>query len=586
MSAPTTPISPDVPLSYLHQVVTGYIPEHDGEIRLIVGEIIASVKDLGNGWTLGKNISSSNAVGIFPSTCIRPWTSFQVSSPSSHPLINGHAIRDLPDEGQEYGEDDCHGVVTRMLPREGSQDQRMMTMTMDRHELRREGRHSRSSCPRHNYQDTCTNRYGDPLPGGSVLHSVWSPTSDEDLPPLKAHCASRRCSALNNSANQPSAADDILDCRFLSNDHHATGWCRKKPRMIVKPNLDKGTNQDPQQLYELEQDSDNAFHADYTCKPNETMVTLPKCRTTVPPCDLHLRGTTSTPQRSCLYGNIGNDDKQMDMYDTVAQESDPKNQYELTADESSRPMNSGDVFDGDYVKKYYRDYRAREISQQHEDGCCESQCKPYDSSSFHLQTDRSARCHKQCEADCKNPSYSSPASETDNLFYRFVISILVSQLSGFVLFLWMYYHLDYDFYVAFVVAVVAAMLLAFFLVLSRVCRCTAAVLLPSVCTIRGRVAFVVIISGFLLTGPVSNVYVNMGEISRSMSCSAEQSYNQTNFLLRPFDAMMRQLNLTIARLQEAAHNVSRGLRPLDEGLANVEIDLYNGKLQLLGTRKV
>jgi len=49
---------------------------------------------------------------------------------------------------------------------------------------------------------------------------------------------------------------------------------------------------------------------------------------------------------------------------------------------------------------------------------------------------------------------------------------------------------------------------------------------------------------------------------------------------------MRQLNLTIVRLQEAAHNVSRGLRPLDEGLANVEIDLYNGKLQLLGTRKV
>ena len=62
MSVPTTPLSPGSPLPYLHQVVVGYVPEHDGEIRLLVGEVIASVKDLGNGWTLGKNVSSGNQV--------------------------------------------------------------------------------------------------------------------------------------------------------------------------------------------------------------------------------------------------------------------------------------------------------------------------------------------------------------------------------------------------------------------------------------------------------------------------------------------------------------------------------------------
>jgi len=71
-----------------------------------------------------------------------------------------------------------------------------------------------------------------------------------------------------------------------------------------------------------------------------------------------------------------------------------------------------------------------------------------------------------------------------------------------------------------------------------------------------------------------------------MGCSAEQAYNQTMFLLQPFDAMMVQLNWTIGGLQQAARNISRGLRPLADGLDLVEKDLYNGKLQLYGTRKV
>jgi len=50
--------------------------------------------------------------------------------------------------------------------------------------------------------------------------------------------------------------------------------------------------------------------------------------------------------------------------------------------------------------------------------------------------------------------------------------------------------------------------------------------------------------------------------------------------------MMVQLNWTIGGLQQAARNISRGLKPLEDGLDLVEMDLYNGKLQLYGTRKV
>jgi E3 ubiquitin-protein ligase DCST1 len=109
---------------------------------------------------------------------------------------------------------------------------------------------------------------------------------------------------------------------------------------------------------------------------------------------------------------------------------------------------------------------------------------------------------------------------------------------------------------------------------------------PTLATGEGRLAFVVIAVGALLAGPVSNIYVNMEEVSRAMGCSAEQSYNQTMFLLQPFDAMMTQLNWTIGGLQDAATNIGRGLKPLEDGLGTVEMYLENGKLQLYGTRKV
>jgi len=258
-------------------------------------------------------------------------------------------------------------------------------------------------------------------------------------------------------------------------------------------------------------------------------------------------------------------------------------QSRLRLESMNHQMRKGQLCD-DYMKRYYRDYRNIEVPQRESSVLSEpiSQRHP----GFHSYRDEEMAGRSQmhgCKTeDCREKSLG----KLDNKSYRLICSIIVGQLSGFILFVWMFYHLNYAFLIAAIVAGAVAMLLGIFLALSRVCRCTAAVLLPSICTTRGRLAFIVVISGFLLGGPVSNVYVNMSEISRSMSCSAEQAYNQTNFLLRPFDAMMRQLNLTIVRLQEAAHNVSRGLRPLDEGLANVEIDLYNGKLQLLGTRKV
>ena len=121
---------------------------------------------------------------------------------------------------------------------------------------------------------------------------------------------------------------------------------------------------------------------------------------------------------------------------------------------------------------------------------------------------------------------------------------------------------------------------------SRLCRCVAALLLPSICTTRGRVAVLILVTGLLVDGPIKSVYFNMAEMSRSMACSAEQAHNQSMALLGPFNAMMRQLDVTVQQLQVAAYDVSVGLQPLDRGLTRMESDIDNGREQLAGTENV
>ena len=69
-SEPTSPLSPLSPSNELiYTVTTGYQPKHDGEIKLRTGDVISNVKDLGNGWALGQNLTRDR-LGIFPSDCV------------------------------------------------------------------------------------------------------------------------------------------------------------------------------------------------------------------------------------------------------------------------------------------------------------------------------------------------------------------------------------------------------------------------------------------------------------------------------------------------------------------------------------
>ena len=62
LTSPTTPTSPQV----LHSATRAHLPQHEGEMKLSVGDVIANVKELGNGWALGQNLTRDR-LGVFPS---------------------------------------------------------------------------------------------------------------------------------------------------------------------------------------------------------------------------------------------------------------------------------------------------------------------------------------------------------------------------------------------------------------------------------------------------------------------------------------------------------------------------------------
>jgi len=88
----------------LYRVILAYSPKCEGEIALDVGEVISTVKELGNGWALGRNSARSgdgeNAVGILPSVCIERIKTFVKSSstPEDHLSSNNDVLSDVRGE--------------------------------------------------------------------------------------------------------------------------------------------------------------------------------------------------------------------------------------------------------------------------------------------------------------------------------------------------------------------------------------------------------------------------------------------------------------------------------------------------------
>ncbi|CAD5124945.1 DgyrCDS13189 [Dimorphilus gyrociliatus] len=154
-----------------------------------------------------------------------------------------------------------------------------------------------------------------------------------------------------------------------------------------------------------------------------------------------------------------------------------------------------------------------------------------------------------------------------------VCSLLSALFVSTLLLLCMFGWYDYSLRVAVTVSAMVLLFLSISLCISRMVRCALALILPSIITTRGRLGCLILLSSLLLKGPADNIFQNVEEVCRSLSCSTEQSHNQTAILLQPFDAMMQQLNHTTRKLQYAALNVSNRFRPLNRSLIEADRSL-------------
>jgi len=109
-----------------------------------------------------------------------------------------------------------------------------------------------------------------------------------------------------------------------------------------------------------------------------------------------------------------------------------------------------------------------------------------------------------------NIESSSPTAATEgNRLVRVAASLVVGLLFGLVLFVVAVYYIGCSLAVSGSFGGIIGGVIAILLIVSRICRSVIALLLPSACTGRGQIAYVIFIAGCLIGGPVTNVYRNV-----------------------------------------------------------------------------
>jgi len=500
VSAPTTPHGYDAMQPSLapcpggaagapafYQALADYTAVHDGELDLVAGDVVTDVRDLGNGWTLGRRVddarpstsSRSAAVGIFPSNCVQPMIA---DAAGSCPYMAGAAAERCPGCRVQDGRTACHGRWTTALK---------CDCDCDAHDDQR-------SAARFNFvegvsddddDDVDVYRMGVRSYGTAVMHSslprghCYPPHQQRqpaDSDGLRLGDAGSGAESEDVRCGLVSATSPVLVCR----GRELTAAEVNKPRMIVKPNLDRGGSARRLSTPAVER-----------VGPRDVCYCSPlgygtSSRSAVPPRELPLashhhvdlddadvtattscatarrRASTETKPR----GGGGGGGAARRLVDVpLPPAPTPLDRRALSADSNCKlSLSGGD--DGPAS-----DSRCSEASGLYRDGTGSSYPfrSVYESGYF----GRSAAESRSC---------------------RLVMSVVVGHLVGVAVFLWMFFHLGYGPLTAVAVSSTVAVLTCVLLALSRLCRCTAALVAPSLCVANGRVAFVVVATGFEL----------------------------------------------------------------------------------------
>ncbi len=505
-------LPPDSGESY--KVIQPYLPQHDGEIELVIGDIITNVKDLNNGWTLGRN-ASRDTVGIFPSGFIVDEIDeddTEVKTPID--------VDDLPavlNIAKERAKSQERAVPPPVAPKPGVVPPVKNTHNQDFHR--------EHPGPPHTYE-RLHSREGTPIGGNPN-----DPYEDD----------------LMNALEDSELEDYITNSLKKGN--------RGKPHMFVKPNPGKSLFRDQSDSAAKLAMSDSEMpdspmsggNKNYGASTNSTPINRPQS-VVANVQQGRLIGTPPTVKHVVKIGDArkGRDPIITDQVvpvelpgasGTLAPTS--RDQSGPHEDQTSPGLTSLEQTERQNVRNENIHRNSPKLPQKGADG-------------RFYQDYRTLECpvdgplkgvkYKPILKNRSNGHYYGSPGRAGEIYYtqqkedktvsRLVLSVVAGLLLGLVLFLLMNYALEYSVMISLITSIAVAVILCIFFAISRLCRCVGALLVPSICTTRGRIAFLIIISGFLLDGPVTNVYLNMAEVSRSLSCSAEQSYNQSMLLLQ------------------------------------------------------
>ena len=568
----------------LYRVVRPHRADHSGELQLEVGDVVTDCRHLGNDWTVGRSLTN-DTLGIFPSACLEP-------------------LAQREGNQQVCGDDTGHGSKHSLAEPE---DDAIQATPVDADPV-----HVIATPPGVARNSHTPPKNATPIRGWSTpVSSRSTPPASRSTPPVNRSCMYGDQAPIDahnymdiDNEDEFDAQPPIGECSQTLRGPSLTR--RGKPQQVVKPSRDTY----PRQATNPERRKPPTVPVRYTPQRATPPTIRPK------PVVMQTFGRPSTPQLNnnadysdtdldteCQYVSPAHTDAStmpqcrpqlsrnaaysisigsLDCTGSVAENSaNERMQRQNIAQYSDNDGADDNETDLGVSMVCYHDYRTLQYPTQQDA-----------SSPLQTQTPRARR--KPTERNNTNTGASN-GDQWHRYYHKDkrkkrtslkIMPLVAAMFLGLTVFAVMYFYLDYWIWIALGISGATCLVLCIAFTASRLCCCVAALVLPSMCTPSGRVATLFLLSGLLLDGPVTNIYRNMAEMSRSMGCSAEQSYNQSLMLLQPFDGMMDQLNETVMQLQYAASDVKAGLSILDDHMDDVSRHVDNGHVQLLGAGKV
>ncbi|XP_069133708.1 DC-STAMP domain-containing protein 2-like [Argopecten irradians] len=156
--------------------------------------------------------------------------------------------------------------------------------------------------------------------------------------------------------------------------------------------------------------------------------------------------------------------------------------------------------------------------------------------------------------------------------------VLWGFIAGGLFFALITFSFGYDYDIAGWITIGVTVIMCLGLAVSTYFRCVVVMMVPTLCTGRGRVAIMAAIFGILLSGPVMNISHNANQVSTSMACTSELIYNQSKLLRKqleePIRKIAREIEDSFANLQEIGRGFQQAIEPVKE-----LIEAFNGKIQ-------